>query len=471
MRAPWLLAAQILACSTAAAAQNAVALTNADVVDVAAGTLLRRQTIVIRGGRIDQVGPASVVRIPPGSTRIDVPGRFVIPGLWDMHVHLGAGDKDQDALMYYGSLFLAHGVTGVRDAGTVLSRLKALDSLTRTGGLMPRLYYAGEKIGPAAGQSWSLADANAAIAAQTRAGAHYVKLNPGYPDALLRATLGTCHAAGLHCVAHVPAADTSVWLSAPGRGSFEHLFNLTEHVSRIPAPDLFSSSREYATPSVAQRVLYKLRLRRRPDNPRALRVAVRDTTRDRDFFQRVAASGTWFTPTLMLHHALTSPSEILPSAVDATLSLESAPPLRRDTTQAQLARGMWGLWNGLVRAMHRNGVSLLAGTDFFTTHVPGASLHAEMVLLQEAGIPPAAVLRMATSNAARQLRAADTLGLVAAGQLADLVVLRRNPLDDVRHVGEVDMVVTRGILLRRAALDSLTQVARAARHRIRATSR
>jgi imidazolonepropionase-like amidohydrolase len=121
--------------------------------------------------------------------------------------------------------------------------------------------------------------------------------------------------------------------------------------------------------------------------------------------------------------------------------------------------------------MNASGVRMLAGTDFTGRHVPGVVLHAELALLQEeAGIPAADALRMATINPARYFVATDSLGSVAAGRVADLVVLRANPLDDVRNVGSIEMVMTRGLLLRRSALDSLESRARTSLARLRASS-
>jgi imidazolonepropionase-like amidohydrolase len=457
----------------AARAQDppAVALVNANVVDVERGALVARQTIVVSRGRIVDMGRSGSVRIPRGATRIDIGGRFVIPGLWDMHVHVGGTSPDVRALAgYYGSLFLAHGVTGVREAGGNANRLAALDSIGRSQpGLMPRLIYAGEKIGPGPGESWSADDARSAIEARSRAGAHYIKLAPDYPVELFEQTLATCAGARLACVAHVPPADTALWLSAPGRGSFEHLFNLAEHVSRVPAAASFAAAREYEKPTIGQRVLYKLRLRRRPPDPQLQRIVVRDTSLDRGFFGRVASSGTWITPTLVLHRQMTRVTELDPASVDTSLARNpAAPDTDRGPAQLQAARQTWELWTGLVRAMHAARVRLLAGTDFSGAHVPGAILHGELALLQQAGVPPADVLRMATINPARYLGAADSLGTVQPGRVADLVVLRRNPLDDARNVSEVEMVMTRGRLLRRPALDSLVQGAHSALVRLRA---
>ena len=471
---PWhfLVAAVVAALLVArgAAAQDAtVAFVNATVVDVERGTLVPRQTIVIRRGRIHQVGPASTTRVPPGASRVDLAGRFVIPGLWDMHVHIG-GDGSVDPLVgYYGSLLLANGVTGVRDGGSDGARIAEMDSIGRARpGSMPRLVYAREKVGPPAGQTWSTDDVRRAIASRIRAGAHYIKLTPGFPQSLLAAALDACADARVLCVGHVPQ-DMSVWLSARGNGSLEHLFNLSVHLSTVPASELYAEMREYDKPKFWQRVAYKLRLRKRPQDPRLRSLAVRDTTRDRAFFDPIASSGTWFTPTLVLHNQITPAIALPPDADDSTLALT---PVRwnpgRTPSEVEVTRQVWRMSADLVRSMHAAGVRMLAGTDFTGRHVPGASLRAELMLFQQEGVPAPEVLRMATLYPARYFGAVDSSGTVAAGRVADLVVLRANPLDDIRNVSSIEMVMARGHLMRRAALDSLASRARASLLQLRA---
>jgi imidazolonepropionase-like amidohydrolase len=446
----------------AAQSTSGVAFVNATVVDVERGVLIPRQTVITSGATIESVGP-STTRIPPGRTRVDLRGAYVIPGLWDMHVHLAVqGAQVADLVGYHGSLLLAHGVTGVRDAGGDATVLAAMDSLGRASpGSMPRVIYPGDKI---------LTDASDRIASFERelqsriaSGATFAKLHADFPVEHVREAAAACARRQLRCVAHVPAADTSLWLNVPGRGSYEHLFNLAEQVSSEPAVGLFAEAREYELPTIRQRILYKLRLRKRPAEPRLRRFAVRDTTRDREFFTRVAQSGTWITPTLVLHQFMTGVVPLPPSASDTSLSLAKPSSAPRAAAALEVAGRDWQLWTRLTRALSSGGVNLLAGTDFGSTHVPGSILHAELLLLQQAGVPAPDVLRMATSNPARYLSATDSLGTVNPGRVADLVILRRNPLEDIRNVSEVEMVMTRGTLLRRAALDSLVANARRAR--------
>jgi imidazolonepropionase-like amidohydrolase len=120
----------------------------------------------------------------------------------------------------------------------------------------------------------------------------------------------------------------------------------------------------------------------------------------------------------------------------------------------------------LVREMHAAGVGILAGSDTPEQSAPGFALHGELYLLQLAGLKPIDALRAATREPARYFSATDTLGSVRAGQVADLVILRANPLDDVRATREIEMVMTRGRLLTRSQLDSLLTNARDALARV-----
>lgn len=260
-----------------------------------------------------------------------------------------------------------------------------------------------------------------------------------------------------------------MWLSVPGGGHFEHLFHLLEHLATVPAARLFAEAAEYRQPRLWHRVLYRLGWRRRPADPVERVVAVRDASKDAAFFAALERSGAWVTPTLLLHHRLTGPAPLPAAATDPAFTLIEAAPVPLARPAATVAT--WSMWNRLVPGMHRSGVRLLAGTDFFPDQVPGAALQAELVLLQSAGLQPAEVLRIATLNAARWFAASDTMGAVRPGRVADLVVLSADPLRDVRHVGSIAAVMTRGRWLGAAALDSLRRHAAATAARLRRSPR
>lgn len=469
------LAGVLLAGATAigGAQERPVALVNASVVDVERGVVLPSQVIVVRNGRITSTGSMRTERIPASATRVDLRGAFVIPGLWDMHTHVAGPTRDVETLVqYHGALFLRHGVTAVRDLGGDAEVLAGIDAVASgQPGRMPRFVHAGPKVViRAQAPQEDLTAAIAAIAASRGRRSPMVKFASDVPPPAFRGAREACAAARVPCVAHIPEAAADAWLFAPDAGSYEHLFNVAEHVSTLPAAAVFAAREEYRAPTLRQRALYKLRLRRRPEPPERLLPAIRDTTRDAAFFGRMAATGVWMTPTLLLHHWLTRSVDVLPSARDSLYTL-APPPVVRPAATNQDPAALWILWNGLVTSMARHGVRMLAGTDQSAGYVPGAALHAELALLQQAGVSPAEALRMATLNPARYFQATDSSGAIAAGRVADLVVLRRNPLDDIRRVGEIDMVMTRGLLLRGPALDSLAATARRAAATLREAMR
>lgn len=473
------------AAGTSLPAQSTMALVNVHVVDVERGAIDAEQTVVINRGRIAVVGPGDKVRIPSGAVRVDARGGFVIPGLWDMHVHVSSEpDAEQPnalrraallGLRYHGSLLLANGVTGVRDAAGNARVLRTMDSLSQLpvgATLGPRMTFTGRKLGAAAavpGAPFPLrtaSDVRQTVTALRRAGASFVKLGTDLSHDVLSRALAECAAQAIRCVAHVPRDVPESWLHHPGIGSYEHLFFLGEYSARIPARELFAMQDEYDAPTWVQRVQYKLRVRSRPGTADSVAIGAHDPAKAARLFGHMAASEISITPTLMLHDLLTRVARTLPAARDTLLMIRTPTGgLRQDNrTPAQRANHerLWSFSQQLVREMHAAGVRLLAGTDMPLRSIPGASLHAELGLLQDAGLSPLDALRTATLNPAVYLGAADSMGAVRAGYVADLVVLRRNPLDDVKHVTSVDLVVTRGRLLRRPQLDSLVEVARQA---------
>jgi imidazolonepropionase-like amidohydrolase len=189
-------------------------------------------------------------------------------------------------------------------------------------------------------------------------------------------------------------------------------------------------------------------------------------------FRALAANHTWITPTLTVADGLTRIGRRDSMARDPRYLIEPLPPTftaetRNEEEQARAAR-LDELQRRLVREMHAAGASILAGTDTPVHAVPGASLHGELTLLNRAGLTAAETLRSATLEPARYLGATDSLGTVRAGRVADLVVLRRDPLVDVRNTRTIEMVVTRGRVLRRADLDRLLEEGTRALHEVRA---
>ncbi|HEX9563866.1 MAG TPA: amidohydrolase family protein [Gemmatimonadaceae bacterium] len=450
------------------------ALVGAHVVDVERGVILPRQVVLVRGDRIVRVAPAGAVALPRGTRVVRVDGAYVIPGLWDMHVHhYGNTRLAPDAprvvgtmsVSYFQALLVAAGVTGVRDMGGDLAAImESAPDIPRGTRVGPRLVATGQQLGgrpvvPGAPfPIRTVDDVRRSIALLQGSDAGHVKL-VDLPPELHRAALRACATAGIPCVSHLRPNMPLAEQSELGVRSLEHLFLFAENVSSYPFERIARWRDEAARPTIWRRILYKLRLRERPRTRLERASASYDSTKADHLFRLLARNGTRVTPTLLLHDLLNRVEPLDTLARNADFMTESlGPGFRsevRSAEQLALARRTQALQFRLVREMHAAGVPLLAGTDAPLQSAPGFALHGELALLQRAGLRPIDALRTATLEPARYLGATDTLGTVREGRVADLVVLRRNPLEDVRHTRDIEMVMTRGRLLNRRQLDAL----------------
>lgn len=456
------------------------------VVDVVAGRLLRNRSVTIDHGRILAVdsGPHAVA---PGTQVVDAAGRYLIPGLWDMHVHLAAFPIDQrgaDTRLESNAdwalpLFLAHGVTGVRDMGgpfDVLHRWKSEVLLGERVG--PRIVHTGWKLGgrmpaypTAPAPVRTVADASRAVTLLADAGADFVKVEV-LPLPELKAVIQAAHARGLPVLGHL-ARSVSIWdASTAGMAGVEHLQQVLLGCSSrerwILWRERFSGGR---LAELLQRAGL-LQVEAFREATRGALVDSWDSVRATALVAHLRDHGTAQTPTLV---AIQDWERLAP-----TLSAERAgwlPPnlLAQD---AKVYRGAippsprklatWEVERRTVRFMVRGGLPVLAGTDApGNRRLPGASLQEELELFVGSGLTPLEALRSATLWPAEVLEIADSAGSVAPGRVADLVLLSANPLADIRALRQVEGVVAAGRYYARAALDDQLAGVRALLHEMR----
>jgi len=422
----------------------ALALIHAIVIDGTDQAPRTDMTVVLDGGRITLIAPSAQTQPPHAARVVDATGKFVIPGLWDMHVHLSQWPPTALPLL------VANGVTGVRDMGSPLTAVaawrRAIESGTTTG---PRIVAAGAildgpgHLSPERIAISSAAEGRHAVDSLADAGADFIKVYEYLPRDAFLAIAAEAHARKLDVVGHVPRSVGAAAAAAAGQRSVEHL-------SGVPLSCPFSMRMAAHTPGMS-----------------GFMPPCGDDRARADVFSRFKASGTWVTPTLVAYRgaARATDGSALGAGAEPRMRYVTA-ELRRHWDE-QIAkwpklvpsgyrRGLAEMYTRVARAAHAAGVSMLAGSDLGNTLVfAGSGLHDELELLVGAGLSPLEALQSATSGPARFLGIADSIGTIVTGKTADLVVLDADPLADIRNTRRIFAVVRNGTLLDRAALDRM----------------
>jgi hypothetical protein len=417
---------------TGAASAQTTAITNVSVIDGRAPTPRAGQTVVVRGNRIVAAGPASATPVPPGARVVDGSGKYLIPGLWDMHVHTTVpGGREVLAL------YVARGVLGVRDLAGDWAQITAWREDIRNGRLVgPRIVASGPYIeGGDVPIVHLLArtpeEARAAVDSLARLGVNLVKLHSQLPRPVYFAALRAGRERGFRVAGHVPRSITPAEASDSGLSSLEHML-------QIPTPCTPAESLALAPRFPLQAVLGRC------------------TSEDLGpLFARLANNRTWVVPTLVAQYEVASwPRRELPGDSFASFLPDT---LRRYVAEIfpmpdsippgadLVGRALWEKRRALVGVMHRAGVGILTGTDApLRNSPPGFGLHQELELFARAGLSPFEVLRVATLEPARHLGMLDSLGTIAPGMVADLVLLGADPLAHVRNLRRIEVVVANG---------------------------
>lgn len=439
-------------------AKPEIAITRATVVDVETGQLLPDRTVLIGGNRVSWVAPSAEGDVPPEAEVIDGTGRYVIPGLWDMHTHAvwhdhGPRPNDQSA---HFPLFIAYGITGIRDMSGHADTARVLRRRIIDGDTIgPRIVAAGNIIdGPDMVWEGNLAAGTPErgaflVDSLAAAGADFIKTYSRLPRDVYFAIAERADELDIPLVGHVPLSVTALEAIEAGHHGMAHLRDL----------ELDCSSREEE-------------LRRIPwgQEARRLAIASHDPERCRMLIDRLAKNRVWQTPTRVVRQKWLSTGSPLddvdgrwyaPPIVQRAWERQSAAQeaLTQDEREERRAQFQWR--QDLLRKLHEGGVPLLAGSDVDSDGssflVAGVALHEELRLFVEAGLTPLEALRTATINPARYLDATDSLGTVAPGKLADLVVLDANPLEDIANTQRIHAVVADGRLLARDDLRGLRE--------------
>ena len=392
------LACCLLAACAGSAPEDEVgslAIRHVTVIDGVSSNPLADQTVLIVGERITAIG--GEIPIPDSATVIDGTGRYLIPGLWDMHVHLAALSPKPRI----PERLLEHGVTSFRDMGgralELIEIRRALEVGERQGA---RLFIAGRTINGTGEVDFHQAATNteelrAVVEEHIQQGVDFLKVHHALRPELFALLIEEAALRDLELVGHPPLGISLAEASEAGMRTIEHvevLMETTMNRAENPAPDMRSALEELEGP-LGQAV-----------------------------FELFARNGTAHTPTLSAYEAF----------------VESQP----DEASRAMGERLQARLTGLVPLMQQAGVTLLAGTD--NAGEPGEGLHRELELLVEAGLTPAEALQAATRNAATIMGRQRDLGTIEVGRIADLVLLEANPLEDINNVRRIVTVIQAG---------------------------
>jgi imidazolonepropionase-like amidohydrolase len=463
----------ILLLPTALAAQaKPVVFTRVTVIDMVDAKPETGMTVVVEGNRIASIGKAGKIRIPKNAQVIDASGKFLIPGLWDMHVHALRPER----VDYFFRLFIANGVTGVRDMGTTEEGFAILAGLRReiAGGKRtgPRIIAAGRILDGAKPDVpensipfSNEAEARQAVRFLKESGADFIKVYSGMPRAQYYAIIDEAKKQNIPVAGHIPPEITSFEASDAGQKSFEHLGNILLSCSTLDAKTIETRAAALVKPSGKPGDFSHIPARIAESTRIALETY--DERKCQTLFAKLAGNKTWQVPTLATKRALslvddgTFFNDARMKYITAN-ELENWKPennffLKYRTPEFIVQKKrLYQKELELTAAMHKAGVPFMAGTDIPGAYTyPGFTLHDELALLVQTGFTPFEALRAATRNPAEYLNLSDKLGTIEKGKLADLVLLDANPLDDINNTKRINAVVFNGKYLSKEAIANL----------------
>lgn len=439
-----------------------LAITHVTVIDGTGRAPQADQTVLIDAGRITAVGAAAKIKIPKSARTIDGSGKFLLPGFWDMHVHIAGINADPSwSKQVLLPLLLANGVTGVRDMGGDLDVLLSWQRDAESGALVaPHIVTAGPfltaggKKTPEQYPVHSAEEARATVGDLKKRGANFIKIISMPSREAFFALADECKKQNIPFAGHLPFEISAAEASEAGMHSIEHLLYSGFALS-------FSSNEAALRPRLVQ-------AEKSGDSAVWEQIAHEaDATYSSEkaavLFETLKKNGTWVTPTLasldVTSHPETWKSDdpllgFIPPAM-AKEWRDSFTDEQMKKRAGWLARQAANDWK-LTSELHKAGVPLLVGSDSLDPFViPGDSFHHELAEMVRAGFTPMEALQAATRGAAQFLGREKELGTVETGHAADLVLLSGNPVDDITNTRKVWAVVRSGGYYDRAALDGL----------------
>lgn len=396
--------------------RGVVAFVDVTLVPMDSERILPRQTVIVRGDRIEEIGPVDRVNVPEGVERIDGRGKFLMPGLAEMHGHFPPGGSAREFIENVAFLYVANGVTTVRSMLGAPGHLEFREQARRGEFVSPTLYMAGPSF---SGQSVpSPQAAIERVRTQKNEGWDLLKVHPGLKREVYDAMAATAKEVGIEFSGHVPAAVGLVHAIRRGQRTIDHLDGYIEYLE-------------------------------------ADRAAI-DRAKLADVVKLTRETNTWVVPTMVLWETIIGAANAeerasfpelryMPRAMVESWTANYRRRLSAKNFDAARADRIAANRKVLLKALADGGVNILFGTDAPQQFsVPGFSIHRELAAMKAAGMANFAILRSATKNVGDYYKGVDEFGTIAIGQRADIIVIDANPLDDLGNLAKRVGVMVRG---------------------------
>ena len=409
---------------------STLALVGGTLIDGTGAAAVPDAAVVIHNGRIVAAGPRSKVKIPKNANVVDAHGKTILPGLWDMHAHFEQVE--------WGPIYLAAGVTTVRDCGNEFEFIAAVrDAIAQARGLGPRLLLAGIVDGSS---TYTIGVERVDTPEEARmwtdryhaAGFQQMKIYSSVKLEELKAVADEAHRLGMTVTGHIPEGLNAYQAIGAGQDQINHIGYIAD-IMKAPLPE--NASRLDRFKAGANIDLES------PEAKKALAF--------------LKTHHTVVDPTIALMEFFTATTAKPPASFEPGVN-KVAPELAEQLTdvgaptdRSEIGEKVYEKELAIVEALHRAGIPIVAGTD---QTVPGHSLHREIELYVQAGFTPMEAIQAATIVPARAMGLEKESGTVEKGKRGDLILVDGNPLDDIRKIRNVEYVITNGTMFHTAEL-------------------
>ena len=448
--------------------ETAYVFKNVTVIDAVNG-LRHGQSVVVKGDKIVKAGLVEDIGEPSGAIIINCSGKYLIPGLWDAHLHLLDGGEYLTPDKMF-PLFIVNGITYVRDTSGYLDLLLALrEKASELKGMAPRVFITGPHI-DGLQYSWdhsfrliSAEQAVLAVDSLINSGVDHIKVYELPSPEVYFAALSRANSKGYKVSAHVPLTMDVIEASDAGLASMEHLRNLelacsSDWDSLLKARQQIIAEGTGKTGNELRNEIYQAQ--------RLHAIQTQDAERREIIINILAKNNTWQVPTLTLtaaaEHRLYAREEwrntfrYLPEPTRSEWKKRAMERADQAPSEVNLALADWAY--DMIPRLAEAGIGFMAGTDMPLAQLtPGFSLHEELVLLERAGLTPMQVLESATLRPAEFFGLENQQGSIGEGMMADMVLLDANPLEKITNTQKINSVMRAGHLHTREDLDKILE--------------